>query len=267
MALVKEKQTELKKLTDEALQSLCKDLEAGKSEQMIQYLDTMARFPKYSFRNILLILKQKPSASYVMGYKSWRSLGRFVQKGESAIRIFAPMALKKEEQERGESDSEEQILFRPVCVFDVSQTEGKELPDIGRVEGEPGGLLPSLKQFAKDEGIKLGYDGGLKGDGVSKCGEILLRLGLEPAVEFHVLVHEIAHEFLHKKKDRPKLTKRQKETEAEAVAYVVSKSVGIRTGTASSDYIQLWDGDTDLVVNSLAAIQNVSARIIQSLVD
>lgn len=262
-----EKQKQLKKMTTEALESLCENLEAGKSDELVNYLDVMSRFPAYSFRNLLLILSQKPDAKKVMGFKSWRQLGRNVNKGEKAIRIWAPMTIKEKGQE-SQSDSgeaEKTLIFRPVCVFDVSQTTGEELPELSDVSGEPGEHLARLKRFAEKNSIKVGYSDEIKGHGVSKCGEILLRLGLVPAVEFHVLAHEIAHEFIHTKKHRKEMTKTQLETEAEAVAYVVSKSIGLNTGHSSSDYIQLWDGNKEAVANSLTAIQQTASEIIGAL--
>ena len=88
----------LKQITEEALATLCESLEQGKSDQLIQYLDTMSRFPKYSFRNLILIVSQMPDASCVMGYQSWKRLGRYVRKGEKAIRIWAPMKVKDKER-------------------------------------------------------------------------------------------------------------------------------------------------------------------------
>jgi len=267
-------QNKLKIMTSEALESLTKSLEAGKSDELLRYLDTMAKFPRYSMRNLFLIMTQMPEASQVMGYQSWKLLGRQVKKGEKAIRIWAPMKLKNK-NERGASDSEQRktsteanqpLIFRPVPVFDYCQTEGEPMPELSEVEGDPGECTERLKRFAKELGIKVDYSEDLRGDGVSKCGEILLRLGLTPAVEFHVLVHEIAHELIHLKEDRLKLSKTQKETEAEAVAYVVSKSIGLQTGTAASDYIQLYNGDTKTLTESLATVQQTAARITHSLI-
>ncbi len=268
-------QSKLKELTEEALATLCQSLENGKSDEMIRYLEVMSRFPRYSFRNLLLILIQKPDASRVMGYASWKRLGRQVKKDEKAIRIWAPMKTRVGEENRtatdspkeGNRESEETLIFRPVCVFDVSQTDGKELPKLSDVAGEPGVYLERLKRFASDQGITLGYKDNLRAEGVSRCGEILLRSDLLPALEFHVLSHEIAHELIHKREMRHELSKRQAETEAEAVAYVVSKSIGLHTGNASSDYIQLWNGNKEAVSHSLSAIRRTAALITLALLD
>lgn len=269
------KQGLLKKLTDEALASLCEALERGKSEELVRYLDVMSRFPRYSFRNVLLILMQMPEASRVMGYQSWRQLGRYVRKDEKAIRIWAPMKVKENRYDRvsaesvadGEGESRETLLFRPVCVFDLSQTEGKPMPELSDVSGDPGDFLEKLKRFAEDKGIRLSYESDMRADGVSRCGEIVLKMDLEPAVSFHVLAHEVAHELIHSRERRKELSKKQAETEAEAVAYVVSKSIGLKTGNACSDYIQLYKGDKETLSESLAAIQQTSAQIAQALLN
>ncbi len=267
------RQAQLKKMTEEALTTLSESLERGKSDDLLRYLGVMARFPKYSFRNLLLILMQQPEATRVMGFQSWKQLGRFVKKDEKAIRIWAPMKgqrngdrdARSESQEESENRPERSIMFRPVCVFDVSQTEGEPLPKLSQVSGEPGECLEKLKSFASNRGIKLGYEKELRAYGLSRCGEIVLRLGLAPAFEFHVLAHEIAHELIHAKEDRKELTTRQGETEAEAVAYVVSRSIGLVTGNSSSDYIQLWRGDKETLSESLKKIQQTASQITQAL--
>ena len=98
------KQGLLKKMTDEALTALCESLEHGKSDELVQYLNVMSRFPRYSFRNVMLILVQNPEATRVMGYQSWKQVGRYVRKEEKAIRIWAPMMIHGKEN-RLERDS------------------------------------------------------------------------------------------------------------------------------------------------------------------
>lgn len=266
------KQDELSKMTKEALESLCESLENGKSEVMLNYLDLISKFPKYSFRNLMLILTQKPNASNVMGYKSWKQFGRHVKRGEKAIKIWAPMKLKRQESSESlesrikkDIESKETLIFRPVNVFDLSQTEGESLPEFARVAGEPKEYLKTLRDFATKKKITVSYDKNLSSDGLSKCGEIILKLGLSPAEEFSVLTHEIAHELMHTKEKRKELSQTQKEAEAEAVAYVVSKAIGLDTGTAASDYIQLYDGNKETIVSSLDVIQKTATEIIQEL--
>ena len=113
---------QLKEMTDEALATLCRSLEQGKSDRLLEYLDTMSRFSKYSFRNLILIVSQKPDATRVMGYQSWKRLGRHVRKYDKAIRIWAPMKVKNAEQAQSDSlanggEWEETLLFPPGLCF------------------------------------------------------------------------------------------------------------------------------------------------------
>ncbi len=264
----KDQREKLIRMTDEAIESLCQSLEEGKSQELENYLAVMARFPRYSFRNILLIIDQMPDAQYVMGYKAWQLIGRCVRKGEKGIRIFAPMRYKDQGEnnaerarKNGQHEDEENIFFRPICVFDISQTEGEPLPAIDKVYGEPGPLLHRLMEFAASKGISVTHSPDLDSFGVSKGGCIEIRSDLEPGHEFHVLVHEIAHEMMHARGPRQARTKAQVETEAEAVAFVVSKAAGLHNGNASRDYIHMWDGDKDTLTKALAGVQKTAAEI------
>ena len=235
----------------------------------------MSRFHRYSFQNILLILSQKPDATRVAGFQTWRSLGRHVRKGEKGIAIFAPMMLRRDRDattesksavaEKAEEPTEGRVLrFRVVHVFDVSQTDGEPLPEPARVSGEVGPLLDRLRAIIADDGITLTEDADLNGaDGVSLGSEIRLASGLSEAETFSVLVHELAHERLHKVGERP--SKQIRETEAESVAHVVGDWAGLEVGTASSDYIATYKGDRELLTASLDRIQKIACGIIEGL--
>ena len=148
-------------------------------------------------------------------------------------------------------------------MFDISQTEGDELPTIGTARGEPGANIDALKDFAQSRGIELRYDEDLAALGASHGGRITLREGLSPAEEFATLVHETAHEMMHK--DQEKRSRQVAETEAEAVAFVVSDAVGLDTVQASADYIQMYRGDAATLRGSLERIQKASAELIGCL--
>jgi hypothetical protein len=132
------------RVSDEALQSLSAALKEGKSEQLTKYLDTMARFHQYSFSNCMLIFAQKPDASNVAGFGKWKEFNRFVRKGEKGIAILAPLVRKKKDEsgsdatDSSKSSSDEKVLFgfRIVYVFDISQTEGEDLPEFATLGGE-----------------------------------------------------------------------------------------------------------------------------------
>lgn len=257
-----------KKLAAEALAQLSEDLAAGRSDRLVRYLETMARFHRYSFGNVFLILSQRPDATHVAGFNSWRHLGRFVKKGEKGIAIFAPMMVRPrtgDESSGEERDTRRVLRFRIVHVFDVTQTDGEPLPEPVHVGGDPGDSLDRLRALVTERGITLDTEELPFGaEGVSRGGRISIRPGLEPARTFAVLTHELAHELLHRGDDRP-ASKTVRETEAEAVAFVVCRSICLATSTASSDYIQLYDGSPETLAGSLDRVQKVAAEILAGL--
>jgi len=229
----------------------------------------MGRFHNYSFGNCMLIARQMPQATYVAGFRRWLELGRYVRKGEKGIGILAPLVYRKrQEAEQPPGDNAEPVVrsFKVVHVFDVSQTEGEELPDLARVNGDPGELLPELEALIRSSGIALKEEELPSGThGVSRKGEIALTVGLAPAERFAVMAHELAHEWMHERGLEQKHSKTVRETEAEAVAYVVCSSLGLECSTRSSDYIQLYDGDQDTLAQSLDRIQQTATRMIAGL--
>ena len=255
-----------KKIADQALSDLAEALTQGKSESLTRYLSMLAKFHKYSFGNVMLILSQMPDATHVAGFHTWRQMGRFVKKGEKGIVIIAPMTIRKESDDAKDGEQPESILrFRGVYVFDVSQTDGEPLPEPARVSGDPSGFTARVKTIIAERGITLDHtDVPSDALGVSRGGRISIRPDLEPAIEFSVLVHELAHELLHRGDDRP-ASKTVRETEAEAVAFVVSQAIGLETGTAASDYIQLFDGKAETLAHSLDRIQKTAADIIAAI--
>jgi hypothetical protein len=265
-----------KQLVRTALEKLERALEAGKSEALRAYLRAMGRFRSYSQGNILLISWQRPSATKVAGFQTWKKLGRHVRRGERGIRILAPTIWRNGtgRQRATESDADREdekeplpetlAKFKTAHVFDISRTDGKELPEFARVQGDPRGSLDHLKQFAAERGIRVEYAEHLGGaEGTSRGGCICIRAGLSPAEEFSVLCHEVAHELLHH--DGEQRPRRVRETEAEAVAFVVNEAVGLDANTASSDYIQLYDGNREMLLASLERIRKTAGRILESV--
>ncbi len=268
------KAEEAKKIADQALQTLADALKSGKSEQITQYLAMLAKFHRYSFGNVMLILWQRPDATHVAGFGTWKQMGRFVKKGEKGIVIIAPMNIRPKgetpDPEPGQDQAERArpiLRFRGVYVFDVTQTDGQPLPEPARVSGDPRHHLAKLRELVAAKGITLDHDDLPPGaDGVSRGGRISIRAGLEPANQFSVIVHELAHELLHRGEQRP-TSATVRETEAEAVAFVVCQAIGLETGSAASDYIQLYDGKTETLAASLDRIQHVAAEVIAALDD
>lgn len=260
---------EAQQVSSQAIDQLVAALEQGQSETLVKYLAALAKFHTYSFGNCLLIAVQRPDATHVAGFHRWKDLGRSVKKGEKGIAIIAPMARKRQvedESEDGPTTVRAVTGFRVVHVFDVSQTEGEPLPEFAAASGEPGDHLPRLEELIAQEGVTLHYEplpGGA--NGVSEGGVIRVRPDLSPAETFRVLVHELAHERLHQKERRKETTKTIRETEAESVAFVVGQAFGIDSTTRSSDYLQLWGGDKEALLQSLDHIQAVATDIIASL--
>lgn len=262
------------KMSDQALQELADALKQGKSETLVKYLDFCSSFHRYSFGNCMLIVMQFPNASMVAGFGRWKDLGRFVKKGEKGIAIFAPIVgrAKKSKNDANEGEEPENREarslrgFRVVHVFDVSQTEGAELPDLQQIDGDPGDNIERLERLVESNGIALSYEADLEGAlGLSKGGMISVLENLPKAQTFSVLVHEFAHEMLHRGDRRSETTRAIRETEAEAVAYIVCRAVGLPSNGSSADYIQLWSGDLPMLAQSLELIRDVSANIITEL--
>jgi antirestriction protein ArdC len=254
------------------VKSLIEQLEAGHSDALTAYLNAMGRFHNYSFGNVLEIARQRPDATRVAGMWAWNQLGRRVKKGEKGIRILAPIiGVKRKAKEEAEKDITKQNIpvlvgFRAAYVFDVSQTDGAELPAMREVNGDVGQNRDRLLSFIERQSIELVFTENIAPAlGVSYGGRIALLPGQSKAEEFSTLVHELAHEMLHKAERRTTTTKVVKETEAEAIAFVVGKAVGLENGSVSADYIHLYHGNASLLAESLEVIQQTSAVILAAL--
>lgn len=260
--------TEQAKLASEtAISRLMDALESGKSEALKLYLAVMSRFYKYSWGNCLLIYSQCPDATHVAGFHAWLKLRRYVRKGEKGIVILAPMVGRKKSNEELTEDPQTRLFgFRAAHVFDVRQTDGEPLPEMATVKGDPKVFADQLEHFVRAHGIELEYDPTITPAlGLSSGGKITLLPSLPPAEHFAVLVHELAHELLHRGERRSQTTRTIRETEAEAVAFVVCEAVGLDTNSASADYIRLYSGDKATLAESLHFIQSTAAEILSAV--
>jgi antirestriction protein ArdC len=263
------KSEQIKEITERATEELVATLNAGHSEALTSYLKAIGRFHRYSLHNVILIASQKPDATYVAGFRTWNELGRFVKKGEKGILILAPIVRRKAEKGEDQKESLVSIAgFRAAYVFDVSQTDGKDLPQIGTVHGDPQRYAARLRTFAGTQGIAVEFSAQIApARGVSSGGKITLLPGQSTAEEFSTLAHELAHELLHRGERRSGTTRRSRETEAEAAAFVVCHGAGLETGSAATDYIQLWNGDAQLLTESLAYIRQAASQMLMALTD
>ena len=266
--LVENAEKEILKLTD--------------SEKFKIYLDTVAKFHRYSQRNIDLIYSQNPSASQVAGFKKWQNdFKRSVNKGEKGIRIAAPIIKKltPEDQKRLDTTEEKAIVgYRYIPVFDISQTSGEpvlsakdfvkeNLADHKNVTN----LYNELKNYLnnntdiKVSEKRLSELGGAKGYFQPSTSEIVIG-GDEPdnALKLKTLYHEYAHSQLHGLKsafkDRPRA---YQETQAEAIAYVAMQNIGVDTGNYSLGYVATWAKDKTVIHSALSEIQQVSNKVIE----
>lgn len=275
-------------------------LEAGiaalfQSETYKAYLSTMAKFHNYSLNNTLLIAMQRPDATLVAGYQAWQKQHqRHVKKGEKGIQIIAPSPYKaKKEREvldpvtgRPKLDAQgrpvreivevEYPAFRVATVFDVSQTEGKELPSLGVDEltgkvDSYGKLLSALTETCP---VPIGFEqieSGAKGYYHTTEHRIALQEGMSEAQTVKTLIHEMAHQRLHShEKEKPReerLSARSKEVEAESVAYTVCQHFGIDTSDYSFGYIAGWSSgkETAELKESLGKIRDAASEMITEI--
>nr|WP_256398434.1 ArdC-like ssDNA-binding domain-containing protein [Haloarchaeobius litoreus] len=246
--------------------------EARASAELQEWLDVQSRFHDYSYRNTLLIKHQCPEATKVAGYNTWRNeFDRHVSKGESAIWIWAPIIAKRcpgcgnsqsyhasSDCEYDETSPEEWerglVGFKPVPVFDASQTEGEPLPELDTAtRGEGAKLLDALLDAAPELGVRaelVSPEKWLHGAAAGVCTKrsaydcsllVEVRDDDNDAQVASVLAHEYAHALLHFDVDDPD-ERSKRETEAESTAYVVSQYLGL-DASRSALYVAAWDGD------------------------
>ena len=224
------------------------------SDKYIEYLRFMSKFTSYSFNNTMLIFMQKPNASLVAGYKSWQQKGRQVRKGEKAITILAPCPHKKEiEDENGEKQIVSWTSFRAVSVFDVSQTDGDEIPQgccvmlAGKVEGFTE-LIAKLESVSPVSVSYENIEGGANGYFSNKEKRIVIQEGMSEQQTIKTLVHEISHAILHDSEEgeEREADRNTREVQAESVAYTVCSMLGLDTSDYSFGYVAGWSTGKDI---------------------
>ena len=277
-------------------------LEAGiqalfESEAFKNYLKTLSKFHDYSLNNTILIAMQKPDATLVAGYTAWqKNFGRQVMKGETGIRILAPTPYKKQmEVDRIDPSTGQAVLnpdgstakdlkevmvpaFKVVNVFDVSQTDGRELPTIGvnELTGDVAKYENFFEALKKACPVPIGFEdipSGAKGYYHTVDQRIALQEGMSQVQTIKTLIHEMAHQKLHAidpkdlPPEEPRLTRNAKEVEAESVAYTVAQHYGIETSDYSFAYIAGWskDKDTPELKASLDRIRKAADEMITAI--
>ncbi|MFC1933364.1 ArdC-like ssDNA-binding domain-containing protein [Chloroflexota bacterium] len=239
-----------------------------------QFLLTMSKFHDYSIGNLILIMMQKPEASRVAGFKTWKDLGRFVKKGEKGIAILAPcMPPKGQKTEPKEGEEEEinvsPIYFKVVHVFDISQTEGEALPefDVPALTGEANeDLFERIIVVTRKQGLDVSFDSRPHQDpaikGIYSGMSIWVRPEESRAQQLKTLLHEVAHYY---SENVFRIPRRDAETIAESVAFTVGAHFGFDSGTRSFSYVALWAEDKKVLEANLAAIRKVSTKMFDAL--
>jgi hypothetical protein len=249
---------------DEALDRLTDGIaELTSSDTWRSWLVVQARFHRYSFSNSVLIFAQHPSATRVAGFRTWRQLGRQVQRGQQAIWILAPVTRRVQERADAtdlEPPTRTVVAFRAVPVFAEDQTSGAALPEVcRRLSGDdPHGLYAALVEVAHSIGFSVA-DHAFEGETNGSCSPQLRRIRVEerlsPAHRVKTLAHELAHALLHSE-----LTAERglMELEAESVAFVVCDALGIASDDWTFGYVMGWSGGGEAAI---ATIKTVGGRI------
>jgi len=243
--------------------------EAKQSGPVLKYLAFASRFRRYSFHNTMLIFSQKPEATHVAGYRTWQKMGRYVRKGEKGIAILVPMKIKVGKEDDGEDDAEI-VRFRTGYIFDVSQTEGEDLPEPSVLSDQDCSveLTEGLLDTAASKGIMVSFDKLPDGQyGVSKGESIVISDTLQGADRFSALAHELAHELLHQDGKAKQVDHKTREIEAETVAHVVCRHFDIPSSAPT--YLALHQATADEIVSRLSnvvdAIQAIVSGVTQSI--
>ena len=253
--------------------------ELFESDRYKEYLSCMSKFHSYSLNNILLIAMQKPDAAFVTGFHAWHDKhGRNVKKGEKGIRIFAPVKykVKVESDIPGEEPKEiEKTGFKVTYVWDISQTEGKELPSIGvnELKGDVNEYTKLMRALRLNCPVPITFEdieGSAKGYYNDSNKEIVLRSGMSQTQTIKTLIHEMAHQRLHSKDAIGKdchVDQRTMEIEAESIAFTVCKRYDLDTDDYSFGYIAGWSSGKDAkeLKTSLERIRNTADEIIYAV--
>ena len=260
------------------------------SEQYEAYLKTMSKFHEYSVNNTILICMQRPDASYVAGYQAWKkSFKRQVRRGERGIKILAPCPYQVTVEQNKLDPQTQQLVteqveitraaFKPVTVFDISQTEGEPLPQLG-VHALTGSVahyaafLEALRAVSPYPVVFAEITTGAKGYCSYKKGEIVICEGMSQVQTVKTAIHEISHAMLHAPvvgdsgaSQGSSPDRHTREVEAESEAYVVCQHFGIDTSEYSFGYVAAWSSGRDAreLKASLETIRQTASTLISDI--
>ena len=257
--------TALAATVDGAVERLAEQLAEGHTAEFLATLGLFDRFRRYSARNVLLIMAQRPDATLVAGMRRWNEIGYRIKAGEKALWIQAPI-VKKEIDERTGEEVEAMVGFRPAPVFDASQLanlEERPLPAPDRPQPDDAGELyaaVAARIVAAEIPVEERALPGA-GPGVSRGGGILVRAGLDSRTRLAVLLHELVHELEHHGGGTGGKPVHLMEFEAESAAYVAAAALGVEHPTAR-DYLLGWRGSAEQLRGSLADVQRIVRRVL-----
>jgi hypothetical protein len=249
------------------------------SEKYRAYLEFVSKFYDYSVNNTILIWMQKPDASLVAGYKAWQTkFNRQVKKGEKGIKILAPCPhkfTKKEKDETGKEVEKEiqYTTFRAISVFDISQTEGEDVPRVvedlqGNVE-QYADLVEKLKALSPVPVDFEAFDSKAKGYYSPSEQRVVVQPDLSELQSLKTLIHEISHAILHNDEDgeQKDADRHTKEVQAESVAYTVCAALGLDTSEYSFGYVAGWSAGREVkeLTASMDVIRRTAKEIIEAL--
>lgn len=266
-------------------EEITKELERGVKELLAsdkykEYLDVMGRFHEYSVNNSILIFLQMPQATMVAGYQAWQNkFKRQVRKGEKGIRILAPCPHKYTKQIEDENGNKEEhefnwTTFRPVSVFDISQTDGDEIPEIcNDLTGNVEGYKELVDKLIAVSPVRVSFEpinGAAKGYFNDAENKIVVKAEMSEEQTVKTLVHEIAHSLLHGKEgEETEADRNTKEVQAESVAYTVCRMLGLNTDEYSFGYIAGWSAGKELkeLNQSMETIRKTANKIMEGIKD
>ena len=279
----------------EKVNELVEELKTGvsdylKSDRYKEILETFSKFHRYSLNNSLLIMLQRPDAETVASYTTWKSLERQVEKGEKGIQILCPAPYKRKVETPVLTESGQPVLspdgkpvtesrevthtgFKVGYVFDISQTSGRPLPEVTQeLEGnvaDYGRIKTAIEMISPVPIVYGSIQGDAKGYYSPSEQEIRIREGMSELQTIKTLLHECSHSRLHDpgklKQEESRISRSDKEIQAESIAFVVAKSLGLDPSSYTIPYVGSWAGNEKSMMENLGVIKQESSRMIQEV--
>jgi len=263
----------------DTIKRLAQEIAEGNGDEVYdRFLTWMSKLHRYSFGNIALAQWQwsarqaedpsLPELSYLGSYKALQKVGRQVRKGERGLAIFVPWQLRGrvvEDEETGEQTFQPpRTIFRIGHVFDISQTDGDEVPRFVMDTPAIADALPTLLDLAASDGILVDFTDTGAAEGISLGGRIKIQESSPPGIQAHTLIHELAHEYLHQTGGRRPEEQGLIEGEAEGTAVVVLRALGVDVASNSAAYIRGHGCTAEGIIRSMDRIARTARKILDA---